>query len=143
MIYLASPYSHPDPATRDQRYLAACRATVRLLLAGHSVFSPIVHGHPLVQLGLSGDWLFWARHDQWHLSRCHQVLVLPVDGWKESQGVQAEVELAHRLGIPVSYAQDRDVCATSPTARPNAPWGQRALERNVRERGVRERKDHP
>jgi len=121
VIYLACPYSHPDPAVRDQRYLAACRATVSLLLAGKTVFSPIVHGHPLVQLGLSSAWQFWSRHDQWHLSRCDQVLVLPVDGWKESQGVQAEIELAQRLEIPVSYAQERDVCARVATGRPRRP----------------------
>src|SRR4249920_519353 len=103
MIYLASPYSHPDPAIRDQRYVAACRATVRLLLGGQSVFSPIVHGHPLVQLGLSGDWLFWARHDQWHLSRCDEVLVLALSGWEESEGVQAEIDLAQRLGKVIRY----------------------------------------
>jgi len=34
MIYLASPYSHPDPAVRAERYRAACRATAALLLAG-------------------------------------------------------------------------------------------------------------
>ena len=26
MIYLASPYSHSDPAVREQRYEAACQA---------------------------------------------------------------------------------------------------------------------
>jgi len=103
MIYLASPYSHPDPAVRDQRYLAACRATVSLLLAGKSVFSPIVHGHPLMQLGLSGDWQFWKRHDQWHISMCDEVLVLAIPGWDESEGVQAEIEFAQRLGKVVRY----------------------------------------
>lgn len=28
-IYLASPYTHPDPAVRARRYLAACRAARR------------------------------------------------------------------------------------------------------------------
>ncbi|GIW55540.1 MAG: hypothetical protein KatS3mg082_1944 [Nitrospiraceae bacterium] len=34
MIYLASPYSHPDPAVREERFHAACRAAAALLLAG-------------------------------------------------------------------------------------------------------------
>jgi hypothetical protein len=31
MIYLASPYSHPDPLVREQRFRDACRATASLL----------------------------------------------------------------------------------------------------------------
>ena len=143
MIYLASPYSHPDPAIRDQRYLAACRATVRLLLAGQTVFSPVVHGHPLVQLGVSGDWRFWARHDEQYLRRCDHVMVLRVEGWKESEGVQAEIELATRLGIPVVYAQERDVCATSPKGRHHAHPGYPAPERDVGQRSAPEKKDQP
>ena len=142
MIYLASPYSHPEPLVRDQRFLAACRATVRQLLAGHSVFSPIVRGHPLVGLGLPADWNFWARHDEQHLSRCDQLLVLPVEGWQASEGVRAEIELAKRLGLPVLYAQEGDVAPVSPTARHHAQLGQRAPERDVGERGAIGKEDH-
>ena len=143
MIYLVSPYSHPDPAVRDRRYLAACRTTVHLLLAGRSVFSPIVHGHPLVAFGLPPDWSFWARHDGAHLRRCDQVLVLPVDRWRESQCVQAEIELAQRLGIPVSYAQERDVAPVSPPEGHDAQRAHLAPERDVGQRGALEKKDHP
>lgn len=41
MIYLASPYSHPAPAVRQERYEAACAATATLTREGHPVFSPI------------------------------------------------------------------------------------------------------
>jgi hypothetical protein len=37
---------------------------------------------------------FNPRHDEAHLRHCDQVLVLPADEWKESQGVQAEIELS-------------------------------------------------
>jgi hypothetical protein len=43
MIYLASPYSHPDRAVREERFRGACRATAALLRSGHAVFSPIAH----------------------------------------------------------------------------------------------------
>ena len=103
MIYLASPYSHPDPAVRDQRYLAACRAAVALLLKGTTVFSPVVQGHALSRLGLPTDWEFWQRHDGEHLRRCDLVAVLTLDGWRESVGVLAEIELAREFGKPVRY----------------------------------------
>jgi Domain of unknown function (DUF1937). len=53
MIYLASPYSHPDPLVREARFDAACRAMADLVHAGQIVFSPIVHGHPLGALQLA------------------------------------------------------------------------------------------
>jgi nucleoside 2-deoxyribosyltransferase len=108
MIYLAGPYSHPDPAVREQRYREACRVTAGLLRAGRHVFSPIVHGHPLVEYGLPSDWEFWRRLDQEHLRRCDEVVVLMLDGWRDSAGVRAELQHAQELGLPVSYLDPTD-----------------------------------
>lgn len=103
MIYLASPYSHSEAVVREERFRAACRATARLIAAGHVVFSPIVHGHPLVHHGLPTDWSFWERFDRDHLVRCDEVVVLTLDGWRESVGVAAEIRIAEELGKPVRY----------------------------------------
>ena len=103
MIYLASPYSHPDAQVREARFEAACRVAAELVSAGHVVFSPIVHGHPLVRFGLPTDWGFWQRHDREHLGQCKLLLVLAIDGWLQSVGVQAEVAIARALGLPVVY----------------------------------------
>ena len=114
MIYLASPYSHPDPVVRHARFRAACRAAASLLRAGHAVFSPIAHSHPLVEHGLPTQWGFWERFGREHLERCDEVVVLMLDGWRESVGVQAEVRIAVELGKPVWYTA-RGVAASSPT----------------------------
>ncbi|MBC7855845.1 MAG: DUF1937 family protein [Pirellulaceae bacterium] len=103
MIYLASPYSHPDPTIRDQRYLAACRAAVELLQTGATVFSPVVQGHALSRFGLPTDWEFWRKHDGEHLRRCDELVVVTLNGWQESVGVLAEIELAREFGKPVRY----------------------------------------
>lgn len=103
MIYLASPYSHSEAVVREQRLRAACHATAQLIAAGHIVFSPIVHGHPLVHHGLPTDWLFWERFDRDYLVRCNEVVVLMLDGWRESVGVAAEIRIAAELGKPVRY----------------------------------------
>ena len=103
MIYLASPYTHPDPRVREARYDAACRATVEFVRAGHAVFSPIVYSHPLVKYGLPTDWSFWMSFDLDHLRRCEELVVLTIDGWQESQGVQAELDLARTLTLPIRY----------------------------------------
>ena len=99
MIYLASPYTHVDTAVRESRFDDVCLATSTLLRAGLHVYSPIVHSHPLVRSGLPIEWEFWQTHDCEHLRRCDELVVLTLDGWKASRGVQAEIELAIELDI--------------------------------------------
>lgn len=108
MIYLASPYSHPSPTVREQRFHAVCRMTVALMRRGQVVFAPIVHGHPLVGHGLPTDWPFWERFDREHLRRCDELVVLTLDGWRESVGVTAEIRIAGELGKPVRYLGPED-----------------------------------
>ncbi|MCY2986432.1 MAG: DUF1937 family protein [Planctomycetota bacterium] len=103
MIYLAMPYSNPDPAVREVRFQAACRATAELMRAGRTVFSPVVHSHPLTAFGLPTDWSYWERCDREFLRRCDEVVVLMLDGWTQSVGVQAEIRLAAELAKPVSF----------------------------------------
>jgi nucleoside 2-deoxyribosyltransferase len=105
IAYLASPYSNPDPNVREQRYRAACRATAALLRAGLVVFSPIAHSHALVEHGLPAKWKFWERFDRAYLERCDLLVVLMLEGWKTSVGVQAEIRIARKLGKPVSYLE--------------------------------------
>ncbi len=100
MIYLASPYSHPDPVVREHRFQAACRAAAALVRAGCVVYSPIAHSHPIAQHGLPTDWAFWGHQEHQHLERCDAVVVLQIPGWVQSRGVQAEVRLARRSGKP-------------------------------------------
>ena len=105
MIYLATPYSHPDPSMREARFQAACRATAELMRAGKTVYSPVVHSHPLTKYGLPSDWGFWERHDRRFLEVCDEVAVLMLDGWRESAGVQAEIKIARELGKPVTFRE--------------------------------------
>ena len=87
MIYLASPYSHPDVTVREARFREACRTAARLMRAGRVVFSPIAHGHPIAEYGLPTNWRFWERFDRQQLDRCEELVVLMLDGWRESEGV--------------------------------------------------------
>ncbi|HZZ80637.1 MAG TPA: DUF1937 family protein [Gemmataceae bacterium] len=116
MIYLASPYSHPDPAIRQQRFRAACVVAAALLRAGHTAFSPIVHGHPLIEHGLPTDWQFWEHWGREMLVRCDGVAVLQLDGWIDSVGVQAEIALARSLAKPLEFVEPSLLkWATTPT----------------------------
>ena len=54
MIYLASPFSHPDAGVRQQRFEAACRAAAALIRQGKTVFAPIAHSYGILRLRPSG-----------------------------------------------------------------------------------------
>jgi hypothetical protein len=103
VIYIASPYSHPDASVREARYRAACEKAAAMLRDGLRVYSPIVHSHPLALLGLPGDWAFWAEQNAAMLERASSVVVLTLDGWEESRGIAAEVEIARALHLPIRY----------------------------------------
>jgi len=114
MIYLASPYTHPDPAVREARFRAACRQAAEMLRCGIPVFSPIAYTHPIAAHGLPPEWDFWADYDRAFLEMCSDVWVLMLDGWRESKGVRAEIEIAVGLGKPVMYVEPDEMPKSTP-----------------------------
>lgn len=107
MIYLASPYSHPDPAVRRQRFEAVCRYAASLMAAGLHVHSPIAHAHAIAAAGdLPTGWDYWHALDRWYVERCDEVWVLTLPGWEDSKGVKAEIDIALSLGKPVKYVTE-------------------------------------
>ena len=103
MIYLASPYSHPDPAVRTARFRETCVHAARLMREGRLVYAPIAHSHPLAELGCPGDWPFWAEHNRRMLGACGELVVLALPGWDESRGIAAELAIAAELELPVRF----------------------------------------
>lgn len=104
LVYLASPYSHPDPAVVEARFEAVCRAAGRLMADGVLVYSPIAHTHPIaVRSALPTGWTYWERYDRAMIAACDHLTVLMLDGWDESRGVTAELAIAGELGRPVTY----------------------------------------
>ena len=104
MIYLASPYSDPDPAVKQARYDAAVRAVGALMARGETVYSPIVSTHPVaLACDLPGNWEYWERVDREFVRLCDRLVVLTLPGWRRSKGVAAEVAYARELGMPVDF----------------------------------------
>jgi hypothetical protein len=106
LVYLAVPYSHPDPRVQEQRFLAVNKVAAKLMLEGVCVFSPISHTHPIAQAGeMPKGWEFWARYDFEILSKCRKLIVLKLGGWDKSVGVTAEIKLATELGLEIEYLE--------------------------------------
>lgn len=110
VIYLASPYSHPDKEVRQQRFEEACRVQAELLhLHGNTCafIGPIAMTHSIAMLSeLPTDWQFWKRHDETLLSRCDELWVIMMEGWHSSVGVAAEIKFAYDNNIPVVYVRE-------------------------------------
>lgn len=106
LIYLATPYSDPDPAVREQRFVIVNRVAAVLMRNGLHIFSPISHTHPIALAGeLPKGWEFWQGYDRAILDACVKVLVLMQSGWQESVGVTAEILLAEEMGLPIEYIE--------------------------------------
>lgn len=107
-IYLASPYSHPDPTVREARFKAVCKKAAEYLSEGKCVFSPIAHSHPLVEFlpeEKCMDFEFWMKADLPILRDAAELHILMLEGWHGSRGVQRETEYADAIGIPVFRVQ--------------------------------------
>ena len=103
-IYLASPYSDPDPLIRELRHYQAMRATADLLRAGRYVYSPIVHCHELAKkYALPTHFDFWQNYNFAMLRAASFFAILQADGWKDSLGVLAESNEATRLNLDRMY----------------------------------------
>lgn len=104
MIYLASPYTHPNKAVEHLRYKATEKHVANLLADGWMVYSPIVHCHYLsVNHNLPGTQDFWNTYNFHMLRLADRVSVLKLGGWDKSVGVAGEIAEAERIGIPVAY----------------------------------------
>jgi hypothetical protein len=121
LVYLASPYSHPDPLVREGRYQAAMDTVVASMVnrARLVVYSPILHNHACsVEHQLPQTWPFWQSLDFPMLERCDQVAVLMIAGWRESKGIEAEIAFARVLGKPVSFIHSWPEFQGAPVAPP-------------------------
>jgi hypothetical protein len=52
---------------------------------------------------LPKGWEYWEKFDRAFIVASRALIVLTIDGWKDSVGVQAEIKIAKELGIPVDY----------------------------------------
>lgn len=104
VIYVASPYNHPDDDIRYLNYHRVSKYVAKLIAKGEVAISPIAYGHPLLSLEtMPYDFEFWSNFCLSLLSKCDEIHVLTLDGWSISRGVMEEIEYAEKHFIPVTY----------------------------------------
>ena len=103
-VYLASPYSHPDPEVRASRFIAACKKAAQYASKGIPVFCPIAHSHPIAEFmdeSARMSFELWMKMDLPLVRMASELHILCIEGWRSSRGVTREIEYATQVGIPV------------------------------------------
>lgn len=104
MIYLMSPYSHPDPLVRAWRAEMVTLEVIAMKRELHlPVMSPIAYGHSLTLR----DPVLGTSHDEWRLlneglmNACWFGVELLLTGWENSTGLHEENLYLTNLGKQV------------------------------------------
>lgn len=103
--YIASPYTHPDPAVRDARAHEVNRYSGALMQAGVYVYATIWATHHIaVRHALPTDFEWWLGFNKAFIDPAAGVIVANIPGWRESKGVAQEIGYARELGHPIFLA---------------------------------------
>lgn len=115
LIFVDTPYGHPDPMVRALRYRQAVDICAVLIQRGYMTFSPIVHNHPITERAIWGDLSTQQRRRAMEdfnsemVTRCDEVFFIHLDGWNASfmsDKIRAEVE---QLGKPYREVKLEDL----------------------------------
>jgi len=98
LYYLASPFTGHDP---EAIFELNAKAMTYLLEQGYYVFSPILHTYVIAEA--SDQHWFWLNQDFVILKRCDGLIILDIEGWESSQGVQEELAIASAKEMPIYH----------------------------------------
>ncbi len=106
MIYIASPFSHPDLDVELERFNKITEVAASLTKKyGYAFILPITQSYQLQRIlpSLGGTFANWESIDLTFISHSDEVWVIKMEGWDRSVGVMAEIKFATGLDIPVKY----------------------------------------
>ena len=101
LAYMAQPYSHASEIIKAQRAKLGAIAAAYFLSHRCPVFAPIPKVesiHPHARSMKHEDWL---DYDRVLYDRCDFLLLLPLEGWRESIGVTQELAWAREDYKPI------------------------------------------
>ena len=106
LSYLAAPYSHPDKSVVEKRMETLCKVDALLMQRGIYTVSPLLKHFIVHYTDLPTDWNYWKGYSDTVMCAVDRVIIVMMDGWEESVGVQAEIKMANHLGIKVEYVNE-------------------------------------
>lgn len=110
LFYLGNPYTHKHKKVMSERYKLCDRAAARLMKYGIVTYPPIaLNARWNAYEEFPNSWDFWEKSDKNFLERCDGLIVLMLDGWEKSIGLQSEIEYAKKLGLPIAYTTYEEI----------------------------------
>lgn len=104
LFYLASPYSNKDPKIQDQNAIDIDDIAAILIKRGLALIEPITMCHNKAKKHkFPHGFEYWKDRDLNYIDHCDAVLVIRMNNWKESRGVQAEIQHALSTKKSVYY----------------------------------------
>jgi hypothetical protein len=113
--FISSPYSGTDEEREERAHITA-QVCGKLLRRDFHVISPAVHSHTIIK---AVDFTAEERRSlilDFGLSllrKASGMIVLEIEGWEKSFGVQAEIALCRELNIPVRYLNPAELTDTA------------------------------
>lgn len=115
LIYLASPYSvnaENDPVLREIRFIKTCKAFAALqeMYPDHIIYSPIVNFHYIaIYADLPKGHEYYDKYHEYYISKCDFMVILKLDGWDISEGVEKECTLADKYEKHIDYLEESEI----------------------------------
>lgn len=104
LIYLASPYTDKRITVENQRAKVVTIVAGNLIKLGYHIFCPIAHCHEMNRLcGLGGKFEYWREFDEKMISACGELWIVTIEGWFNSVGITAEIQMAERRSMTTRY----------------------------------------
>lgn len=113
--FISSPYSGTDEE-REERARITAEVCGKLLRRDFHVISPAVHSHTItkaVQFSPEERRSLILDFGLNLLRKASGMIVLEIEGWEKSFGVQAEIALCQELKIPIRYLNPIELTDTA------------------------------
>jgi hypothetical protein len=101
LAYIAAPYGHQDPEVIEARMDNMGDFFSLLMSLGIHAVSPLMNHPYLGRRQTPGTYEYWGPYSINLLRRCDALIVVMLDGWKVSTGVQDEIKHAMEFGKPI------------------------------------------
>lgn len=101
MIYLASPYTDPNPMIQGLR-VRIVSEWIGTQIEWYNYFSPVLYGVSL-ECHVGGTFYAWQHFNRNMIDRLDSFAVLQIEGWDRSEGVIGELDYAIKQGKSIEY----------------------------------------
>ena len=99
LIYVACPYTHQDPKIVQLRYAVSAQVARQLFKEGLMVFAASMHNSLIAAMSGVGDQFSkWVEFNHLMIERVDKLIVVTMEGWEQSRGVQDQIDYAKKLG---------------------------------------------